>query len=382
MLDLARGPNEHLIGQSGSRHELGTPALVLDLDILDANIASLAAHAAAHGYAVRAVAKIHKTVEIAKRQIGAGGNGVCCATLREAEVMADAGIPGVMLFTSVVTPPKLQRLADLHARYDGLLVCVDHEANVEQLEAAVRGASKPLQLLVDFEVGGGRTGLADEDAAVALARRIASSDAVAYAGVQGYVGNHQNTVDYDQRRRMSRELLAPLVNLVERLHREDLAPKVVSGAGTGTHDFDYELGILTEVQGGTYALMDVNYRDAVLRRDEPHPFGPALSVRGTVVSASQPGFVVVDAGIKELDCIFGIENPGILRGAPAGSVYSMVGDDMGRIDLPEGERLAVGDVVELQPPHCYQTLNMYGVIHVVRGDDLVDIWTVDAREQW
>ena len=246
----------------------------------------------------------------------------------------------------------------------------------------MRGSGRPLRLLVDFEVGGGRTGLADEDAAVGLARRIASSDEVAYAGVQGYVGNHQNTVDYDERRRMSRELLAPLVQLVERLHREDLAPGVVSGAGTGTHDFDHELGILTEVQGGTYALMDVNYRDAVLRRDEPHPFGPALFVRGTVISTAQPGFVVVDAGIKELDCIFGIENPGILRGAPSGAVYRMVGDDMGRIDLPEGATLAVGDVVEMQPPHCYQTLNMYGVIHVVRGDDLVDIWTVDARDQW
>src|SRR4051794_9795362 len=209
MLDLARGPNEHLIGQSGSRQELGTPALVLDLDILDANIASLAAHATAHGYAVRAVAKIHKTVEIARRQVGAGGNGVCCATLREAEVMADAGIPGVMLFTSVVTPAKLQRLAELHGRYEGLLVCVDDEANVRQLEAAVRGAGRPLQLLVDFEVGGGRTGLADEDAAVALAQRIAASDAVAYARVQGYVGNHQKTLDYHERRRFSRGLLAP-----------------------------------------------------------------------------------------------------------------------------------------------------------------------------
>ena len=104
MIDVARGPNEHLIGQSGSRHELGTPSLVLDLDVFDANVASLAAHGAAHGYDVRAVAKIHKTVEISRAQIAAGGIGVCCATLREAEVMADAGIPGVMLFTSVVTP--------------------------------------------------------------------------------------------------------------------------------------------------------------------------------------------------------------------------------------------------------------------------------------
>ena len=382
MIDVARGPNEHLIGQSGSRHELGTPSLVLDLDVFDANVASLAAHGAAHGYDVRAVAKIHKTVEISRAQIAAGGVGVCCATLREAEVMADAGIPGVMLFTSVVTAPKLARLADLNGRADGLLVCVDDPTNVDQLEDAARASGKPLGLLVDLEVGGGRTGLADEDAAVALAGRIASSNAVTYEGVQGYVGNHQNTVDYDRRRTMSRQLLAPLCSLVERLHREDLAPRIVSGAGTGTHDFDHELGVLTEVQGGTYALMDVNYRDAVLRRDDPHPFGAALAVRATVISTAQPGFVVADAGIKELDCIFGIEHPGILRGAPAGAVYSLVGDDMGRIDLAEGGSLRVGDVVELQPPHCYQTLAMYRLIHCVRGDDLVDIWTVDARDQW
>ena len=173
---------------------------------------------------------------------------------------------------------------------------------------------------------------------MALAQADRGSDAVTYAGVQGYVGNHQNTVDYDRRKPMSRELLAPLVLLVERLHREDLAPAVVSGAGTGTHDFDYELGVLTEVQGGTYALMDVNYRDAVLRRDDPHPFGPRCPFAATVISTAQPGFVVADAGIKELDCIFGIEHPGILRGAPAGAVYSLVGDDMGRIDLADGRR--------------------------------------------
>ena len=296
--------------------------------------------------------------------------------------MADAEIPGVMLFTSVVTAPKLTRLAELNARADGLLVCVDDPANVAQLEDAARRSGKPLGLLVDLEVGGGRTGLADEDAAVALAGRISASDAVTYAGVQGYVGNHQNTVDYDTRRTMSRELLAPLCSLVERLHREDLAPRIVSGGGTGTHDFDHELGVLTEVQGGTYALMDVNYRDAVLRRDEPHPFGAALFVRATVISTAQKGFAVADAGIKELDRIFGIEHPGILRGAPAGAVYSLVGDDMGRIDLAGGAPLSVGDVVELQPPHCYQTLAMYRLIHVVSGDDLVDIWTVDALDQW
>jgi 3-hydroxy-D-aspartate aldolase len=155
------------------------------------------------------------------------------------------------------------------------------------------------------------------------------------------------------------------------------------GGGTGTHDFDHELGVLSELQPGTYALMDGNYRDVVMRRGQPHPFGAAMSVRTTVVSAAQPGFVITDAGVKELDGIFGAEHPEILRGAPHGATYSLVGDDMGRIEFARaGERLAVGDVVEVMPPHCYQTLLLYSHFHVVQGDELVDIWPVSARTSW
>jgi 3-hydroxy-D-aspartate aldolase len=380
---LNRGPNEPLIGRPGSRFELGTPALVLDLDVLDANIASLAAHARAHGYAVRPVAKVHKSPAIAQRQIAAGGIGVCCAALAECEAMADAGIPGVLLFTSVVTAPKLERLAALNARADGLVVVADDAANVAQLAEAARRSGRPLQVLVDIEVGGRRTGLADEDAALALARLVAEADGLDYAGVQGYVGDHQNTVDYDLRRSRSRELLQPLVRVVERLREAALPPRIVSGGGTGTHDFDHELGVLTELQPGTYALMDVNYRDAVMRRDEPHPFGAALWVRTTVVSAAQPGFVITDAGVKEIDAIFGIDNPVILSGAPAGATYSLVGDDMGRIEFARAsDSLAIGAVVEVMPPHCYQTLVLYSHYHVVQDDRLVDIWPIAARVAW
>jgi D-serine deaminase-like pyridoxal phosphate-dependent protein len=380
---LNRGPNEPLIGLPGSRAELGTPALLLDLDVLDDNIASLAAHARAHVYDVRPVGKVHKSIDIARRQIAAGGVGICCATLAEAEAMADAGIPGVMLFTSVVTGPKLERLAALNARADGLIVVADDPGNVDQLADAGRRSGRPLQVLVDVEVGGRRTGVADVERAVALVRLVAESGGLEYAGLQGYVGDHQNTVDYDLRRARSRELLDPLVRLVERLGAESLAPRIVSGGGTGTHDFDHELGVLTELQAGTYALMDANYRDTVMRRDDPHPFGAALSVRTTVISAAQPGFVITDAGVKELDAIFGIDNPPLLRGAPAGATYSLVGDDMGRIELARADdRLAVGDVVELMPSHCYQTLILYSHFHVVQGDRLVDIWPVSARDNW
>ena len=383
LVAVIRGPNESLIGQPGSRSALTTPALVLDLDVLEANIASLAQHAQAHGYQVRPVAKVHKSVDIARRQVAAGGIGVCCSTLAESEAMVDAGIPGVMLFTPVVTGPKLERLAALAARAKDLIVVADDPANVVQLADVGRRSGRPLTVLVDVEVGGRRTGVADVERAVALARLVAETEGLEYGGLQGYVGDHQNTVGYDRRRTLSYELLQPLVRLVERLGAEGLAPRIVSGGGTGTHDFDHELGVLTELQPGTYALMDVNYRDTVMRREEPHPFGAALSVRTTVISAAQPGFVVTDAGIKELDAIFGIEHPLILSGAPKGATYSLVGDDMGRIEFARpGDRLAVGDVVEVMPPHCYQTLCLYSHYHVVQGDSLFDIWPVSARESW
>ena len=379
----SRGPNETLIGTAGSRHALGTPALVLDLDAMEANIASMADHARRHSYDVRPVAKVHKSVEIARRQMEAGGRGPCCATLAESEAMVDGGLSDVMLFTSVVTEPKLERLAELNARAEGLLVVSDDPSNVEQLAQAAQRSGRSLGVLVDMEVGSRRTGVTDEQQAVELARLVAETDGLEYAGVQGYGGSRPGIVDYDDRRTYMSEQLQPLGRVVERLHEAGLPPRIVTGGGTGTHDFDYELGVFTENQAGTYVLMDMNYRDAVLRRDDPHPFRQALSVRTTVISAAKDGFVVTDAGLKEVDNLGGTEHAAIVRGAPEGATYSLVGDDLGRIEFARPEdSLAVGDVVELMPPRCYQTAIMYSHYHVVRGDDLVDIWPVDARSNW
>lgn len=377
------GPNEFLIGVAGSRNILGTPALILDLDRLDANIASMAAHARANGYSLRPPAKIHKSIEIARRQVAAGALGLCCATLAEAEVMVAGGIPGVMLFSPVVTEPKLERLAALNARTDDLIVVADDFDNVDQLGVAARRSGRPLQVMVDFEVGGGRTGIADESQAVALAQRMLETEGLEYAGVQGYVGKHQAIADYDRRRTASHAYLAPLVRLVKRLAAEGLKPRIVSGGGTGTHDIDPELGVLTEIQTGTYVFMDVHSENVVMRRDEPHPFQTSLYVRTTVISAAQPGFVITDAGAKELDGFHGVLAPEVYDGAPPGARYTIVGDDMGRIDLAQpGDHLAVGDVVNVLPPHCYQTLVLHPAYHCVRGDDLVDIWPIDALPSW
>ena len=260
------GPNEHLVGEPGSRHLIGTPALVLDLDRLDANIRSMADHATQHGYALRPPGKIHKCSEIARLQVAAGAVGVCCATLSEAETFVQHDVPGVMLFSTVVTDPKLERLAALNAQTDGFVVAADSSENVEQLGVAARRSGRPLGVLVDYEVGGGRTGIADEDTAVALARAIADTDGLEFAGVQGYVGSYQTVRDYDERRRITRSCLEPLSRLLDRLRAVGLPASVVTGGGTGSHEIDAELGVLNEIQPGTYIFMDVNYLDTPIRR--------------------------------------------------------------------------------------------------------------------
>lgn len=382
MLNCVRGPNEALIGEPGSRHRLSTPALVLDVEVMESNIALMAARAREKRYKLRPVAKIHKSVEIARRQVAAGGIGMCCSTIAECELMVNAGIPGVMLFTPVVTADKLARLAALNAQAEDLIVAADSVAVLERYVEVARQSGQSLQVLLDLEVGGRRTGALEKEA-VYLAQVISAADGLEYAGIQGYVGHHQHITDYEARRSRSERLLEPLRRVLDRLDEAELTPTIVSGGGTGTHDFDHEVGLFTEIQAGSYVFMDMNYRDVVLRTDEAHPFAPALSVRTTVISASKPDYVVTDAGIKEIDGIFGFDHPLILRGAPAESQYSLIGDDMGRIDLPKArETLPLGSSIEVQPPHCYQTAVLYPWYHVVRGDVLEDIWAIGAPPNW
>lgn len=378
-----RGPNAILIGRPGSGRALGTPALVLDLDRLDANIRSMAAHAELHGYQLRPTAKVHKSAEIARRQVNAGAVGVCCATLSEAEAMVEAGIPGVMLFTSVVSEAKLQRLAALNARAEDFIVATDDFDNVTQLGRATRATGQTLQVLIDFELGGGRTGLADQDNAVALARHIQETDGLDFVGIQAYNGQGLAERDYDSRRAVVLERAHRVSQIVAKFDAEGLHPRIVSGGGTGSHDIDAETGVFTEMQVGSYVIMDGYYKDTVMRRNEPHPFAPALTVWGTVVSAAQPGFVITDVGLKEIDGAFGPISPTVISGAPSGISYSLVGDDLGRIDFASThDGLPVGARFELLPPHCYQTVTLYSVYHCVAGGELVGIWPIDALRSW
>ena len=320
--------------------DLETPCLLVDLDAVEHNFRVVADTYRDTECKMRQHTKNIKSPRLATMQIEAGGTvgGVCTAKLSEAEVMADGGVPGVLLFSSVVSESKINRLAALNARAEGLLVAVDDATNVDQLAHAARGAGMQLRMLVDYEVGGRRTGIADEDTAIALAKHISATEGVEYAGLQGYYGGLQNTPDYDERTRLQAICVAPLARLIERLSAEGLAPAIVTGGGSGTYQIDPVQGVLTENQSGTYIFMDVNYIDTVFEREIPHPFEVALLVRTTVISASNPDYVVTDAGIKE----FAREAfaPRILSGPAAGAIYELIGDEsnlMLSADRPGGQ---------------------------------------------
>jgi 3-hydroxy-D-aspartate aldolase len=377
MTDL--GPNAALIGQPGSRHALDTPALLVDLDALERNIAAMAAHARAVNVALRPHAKTHKSARIAQMQVAAGALGICCATLGEAEVMVAAGIPGVHITSPQVTPPKIARLLALNRRAErGLSTVVDHPDNLAALDRAARRAGKPLTVLVDFSAGHCRTGCADEAALAALVRQAVAAEGLVFGGIQSYSGNLQHIPDRAERRRRALAQLDLLRGMLARLRDGGIDIPVVTGAGTGTFDLDPEARVFTELQVGSYVFMDVDYLRALENGRNAPPFETALFVATAVVSVNAPGYVTCDGGLK----CFATDGPRpeVASGAPAGSRYEFFGDEHGKLVLPEGAaRPPLGAVIECVTPHCDPTVNLHDLYHLVRGDTLVDIWPVDAR---
>jgi D-serine deaminase-like pyridoxal phosphate-dependent protein len=370
--------HQRLIGRQGSRRALNTPALVLDVEALDRNIAAMAAFAAANGLQLRPHAKTHKSVDIARRQIAAGALGVCCAKLGEAEALAEGGIDGILITSPVVGEAAVERLVALAARSPGLMAACDHPDAVAAIGAAAKAAGGALTLLVDLDPGLHRTGVADSGAAVALAGQIDAHPSLRFGGLQFYCGAEQHIEAYAERRDAIVAKTRALTDTVAALAAAGLAPPIVTGGGTGSHAIDAELGAFTELQVGSYIFMDRQYGDCALREDGPAPFETALTIDARVISANHPFMVTVDAGFKAFATDGG--PPPILAGAAEGSTYRFMGDEQGAVVPPRGVAPPkLGERVTLAAPHCDPTVNLYDAYHVVRGDTLEAIWPVTAR---
>ena len=369
------GPNERYIGIKGCRPQLNTPALLLELDILERNLRTMAEFTNAAGVKLRPHLKGAKSIAIARRQIALGAIGVCCATLSEAEGMADAGIENILLTSEAVTPAAIDRAVALNARSDGFILNVEDPVNVGWLAAATEKANKPLSLLVEFDVGQDRTGTMSVGAAVVLAGLVNASPHLRYRGIHAYYGHLQHIQTAIERKGAAERQLVRLRELVAALKAANLAPEIVTGGGTGTFDADIASGVFTEIQPGSYAFMDREYVE--IGRATPRPFDPSLLVLATVI-ASREGHAIVNAGYKAFATEGGMPVP--LSPLLKDARFQFEGDEHGDLKYdPKGGALNLGDPVEFLVPHCDPTINLYNFYHCVRGDTLVDIWPVDVR---
>jgi D-serine deaminase-like pyridoxal phosphate-dependent protein len=369
---------EELIGQQGSRWRLPTPALVVDLDALDANVARMAARTKAAGVALRPHAKTHKSSFIAGKQMAAGAVGVCCAKVGEAEALAGAGVRGILITSPIAAAETAERAAAL-ARHDpALAVTVDHPAGVACLAVAADAAGTTIRLVIDVDVGLGRTGVADAEAALELAEMIAAWPGLTLAGVQGYGGHWQHMQGAEKRRAAVQAGLARLTEAVEALRAAGQACPLVTGGGTGTVEADLELGVLNELQCGSYVFMDNQYADA-LGEDADGAFQSSLFVQAQVISLNASRWVTVDAGLKA----FATDGPPPRPTTPpfAEDGYFFFGDEHGGLMRPEAAALRHGQRVELKVPHCDPTVDRYDAFHLVRGDTLEAIVPIEAARR-
>lgn len=362
-----------------TKHDIPTPALIVDLDAFERNVRKMAEHARRTGRHVRPHAKTHKCPEVARRQVAAGAVGVCAATVAELEAMVAAGIGQVLLTSPVVDPRKIGRLVRLVQRGARLMVSVGNAREAELLADAVTTAGVELDVLVDLDVGDKRTGVWPGEPALQLAQQLSRCSKLHIRGIQAYAGHASHTVGFEERRRVSNKAIGQAVETRRLFERSGIDAGILSGGSTGTYDIDVETDGFTELQVGSYVFMDVDYRriggrdGAAVYAD----FEPSLTVLTTVVNATHAERVTVDAGTKSIDTTTAHRPESKTR---PGLIYTKAGDEFGAITIEGGGDLPkLGDRLEFIVPHCDPNVNLYDRIYACRGDRVETIWPIAAR---
>jgi D-serine deaminase-like pyridoxal phosphate-dependent protein len=348
--------------------DIPTPALVLDAVALDRNLRRMAAFFATGPCRLRPHFKAHKTPAIAQRQLAAGScTGLTCATVAEAEAVA--GFCGdILIANEIVDSVRCGRVARMaHTR--AVTVAIDSLAGLEALATAAAAAGVTVGAVVDVNVGQERCGVSPGEEGLLLARRVAGTAGIALRGVMGYEGHVQPLRVRDERERGAREAMTRLVATANLLRRDGLPCDIVSAGGTGTYDISGRFPGVTEIQAGSYALMDADYGRIGL------PFEAAFTVLGTVISRPAPDRCVADCGHKAATKDHGLPS---VRGVPGASVTAL-NDEHAVIALPPGADVRIGDRIHLVPSHTDPTVNLHDVFYVVDGDRVVDVWPIAAR---
>jgi D-serine deaminase-like pyridoxal phosphate-dependent protein len=344
---------------------IDTPALVIDADAMDRNLAAMAGYAQRHGLKLRPHAKTHKCAALAQRQVRAGAVGVCVQKVDEALALAAGGVQDIYISNEVVAPTKLARVAAL-AQQVRLAIAVDSMHGIEQLAHAMQGAAAGIDVFVEIDVGQGRCGAPPAQAA-ALAHAVQARSGGArlrFAGLQAYHGGAQHLRAVAERGAAIARAAACVRTALAALQAAGLPCPLVTGAGSGSFGFEAASGLWGELQAGSYLFMDRDYAD-----NEPDPglprFEHALFVMSRVVSRAAT-HAVVDAGHKSHAV-----DSGLPRVWGRDLAFANGGDEHGIVRLREPAAAQAlpswGDVVWLVPGHCDPTVNLHDHYLLVRG---------------
>jgi D-serine deaminase-like pyridoxal phosphate-dependent protein len=360
-----------------SKWDLDTPALCVDLDKMEANIAAMQAAVRRNGIAARPHAKTHKCAAIAKLQMAAGAIGICAAKVSEAEALMDAGLDRICMTTSNPSPSKIRRAMALRRRSPHFIQAVDEAKNARDLSDAARDAGIVADVVIDVAVGT-RSGIPPGDAAVALAKLVDTLPHLKLRGMLSYDGGAQHVNGFAARKTRALGAMEENARTFAAMKAAGLNTEIFSGGGTGTYSVQHLTPGFTDVQVGSYLFMDMQYLAIGSEDGSPayKDFAPSLTVITTVLNNRFPGRLTTDAGAKALT--LNVPRAGVI-GEP-GMDYNAGSDEFGVITFTEASRsYAIGDRLELVVPHCDPVVNLYDQMYAIRKERVEAVWPITAR---
>lgn len=359
--------------------ELDTPCLLIDKNILQSNLEVMRQHSIKNNVHVRPHCKTHKCSKLARLQIEYGAIGVSVAKISEAEVLIQNKIPNVLITSPVVTKNKISRLISCLEKAPSTLIVVDNKENIIALNEAAAHNKKIIHVLVDVDPGIGRTGIKPESA-LNFALEIEQLPWLNLMGIQCYAGNLQHISSFSERKSKSLQTMQMASNLVKSFRENGLNCPILTGSGTGTYDIDVDATEVTEIQPGSYTVMDVQYATIGSKGNEKqfNTFKPAMTLLTTVISNNRTEHVTVDAGTKSI--YVDQQKPQIISHLGLEYDWGGFGDEHGKVTAVNGAQLpAYGEVLELVVPHCDPTINLFDQFFITENEIVVDIWDIDLR---
>lgn len=371
----AHAAEESAIGMS--KWDLDTPALCVDLDKLDQNIATMRQRLAGSGVASRPHAKTHKCPAIARLQLAGGSIGVCTAKVSEAEALFAGGVEPILMTTANVTPAKIRRAMRIRKANPHFIQAVDNPQNARDLADAAKEAGVTADVVIDVAVGT-RSGIPPDERALALAKLVDTLPNLKLRGLISYDGGAQHIKGFKKRYEESLKRYEPSVETYLAMKRAGLSTEIFSGGGTGTYNIMTKVPGFTDLQVGSYIFMDCQYLEIGCEKNEElnTDFVPSLTVMSTVLNNYFPNHLTTDAGAKALT----LNKPGPIVIGEQGFAYNAGSDEFGVIQFEKANRsYKVGDRLELIVPHCDPAVNEYDQIYGTRKDRVEVVWPIAAR---